>query len=143
MESEGSLHNSKQPTTWTYPEPDKYIHAFTSHFLKFHFNIILPLTSRVWSGSFPQVSPPKPCMHLSCPPYVLHAPPKLFFLIWSSELHFVRSTDHKTLRYVFSLPLCYLVLLRPKYLSQLSILQQAQPLFFMLFGPALSDILYF
>ena len=25
--------------------------------------------------SFPQISPPKPCIHLSCPPYVLHAPP--------------------------------------------------------------------
>ena len=24
--------------------------------------------------SFPQVSPPKPCMHLSSPPFVLHAP---------------------------------------------------------------------
>jgi hypothetical protein len=25
--------------------------------------------------SFPQVSPPKPCIHLSSPAYVLHAPP--------------------------------------------------------------------
>ena len=25
--------------------------------------------------SFPQVSPPNPCTHLSCPPYVLHTPP--------------------------------------------------------------------
>ena len=25
--------------------------------------------------SFPQISPPKPCIHLSSPPYVLHAPP--------------------------------------------------------------------
>jgi hypothetical protein len=24
--------------------------------------------------AFPQVSPPKSCMHLSFPPYVLHAP---------------------------------------------------------------------
>jgi hypothetical protein len=28
---------------------------------------------------FPQVSPPKPCMHLSSSPYVLHAPPISFF----------------------------------------------------------------
>jgi len=32
--------------------------------------------------SFPQVSPPKPCTHLSPPPYALHAPPISFFLIF-------------------------------------------------------------
>ena len=31
--------------------------------------------------STPQVSPPKPCMHLSSPPYMLYT----FFLIWSPE----------------------------------------------------------
>jgi hypothetical protein len=35
--------------------------------------------------SFPQVSPPKSCMHLTSPPYVLHAQPPSFFLIWSPE----------------------------------------------------------
>ena len=33
--------------------------------------------------SFPQVFPPKPCMHLSSAPYMLHAPRISFFLIWS------------------------------------------------------------
>jgi hypothetical protein len=41
--------------------------------------------------SFPQVSPPKPCMHLS--PYALHDPPISFFLIWSPE-YLVRNKDH-------------------------------------------------
>jgi hypothetical protein len=36
--------------------------------------------------SFPQVSPPKLCMHLSSPPYVLHVLPISVFLIWH-ELH--------------------------------------------------------
>ena len=34
--------------------------------------------------SFPQLSPPKPCIRLSSPPYALHAPPT-FFTIVSSE----------------------------------------------------------
>ena len=44
--------------------------------------------------SFPQVSPPKPCKHLSPPPYALHAPPISFFFILSLEQYWVRSTDH-------------------------------------------------
>jgi hypothetical protein len=35
--------------------------------------------------SFPQVSPPKSCIHLPPPSYVLHAPSTSFFLIWSPE----------------------------------------------------------
>ena len=46
---------------------------------------------------FPQVSPTKSCMHLSCllSPHVLHAPPTSFFFISSPEFHLVRSTEHK------------------------------------------------
>ena len=43
-------------------------------------------------GSFLQVSPPKPCMHLYFSPYALHAPP-VSFSIWSPEQYWVRSTD--------------------------------------------------
>ena len=43
--------------------------------------------------SFSQVSPPKPRMHLSCPPHVPHAPPISFFLIWSPEQHLRRTSD--------------------------------------------------
>jgi hypothetical protein len=52
------------------------VHATPSHCLKIHFNIILPSTPGFPKSSlFPQVSPPKSCMHLSFPPYMLHAPP--------------------------------------------------------------------
>ena len=47
--------------------------------LSSHLCLCLP------SGSFPQVSPPKPCIHLSSPPYTLHSLPISFFLIWSLE----------------------------------------------------------
>ena len=69
------------------------VHNHISHFLKIHFNIILPFTPGSPSG-FSHVSPPKPCMHLYSPPYVLHAPPISFVSILSPEQYCVRSTDH-------------------------------------------------
>ena len=43
---------------------------------------------------------------MSLPPYVLHALPNSFFLIWSPKWYLVSSTDHKAPRYVvFSTPL--------------------------------------
>ena len=41
-------------------------------------------------GSFPQVSPPKPCIRLYSSPYVLHDSPTFFFSIWSPEQYWVR-----------------------------------------------------
>jgi len=64
------------------------------------------------SGSFPQISQPKPCIRLSYPPYVLHAKPISFFLITRTilgeyiSLHSLRS---------FSTP-CYLVPIGPNIL---------------------------
>jgi hypothetical protein len=51
-------------------------------------------------ASFPQVSPPKPCMHLFTHPYVLHAPPISFFSIRSPEQYLVKSTNHLAHHYV-------------------------------------------
>jgi hypothetical protein len=54
--------------------------------LKINFNIILwstPMSSKRFF--FPRISPSKPCMHLSCLPYVPHAPPVSFFLSWSPD----------------------------------------------------------
>ena len=53
-----------------------------SDFLKIHFNITLPSMSTSYKWSlYLRSPPPKPCLHLSSPPYVLHAPPTSFFLI--------------------------------------------------------------
>jgi hypothetical protein len=58
--------------------------------------------------SNPQVSPPKPCIHLSYPPYVLHAPFISSFSILSPEQYWVSSTGHKAPHYVvFSAPLLH------------------------------------
>jgi hypothetical protein len=56
--------------------------------------------------SFPQVSPLRPCMHLSSPPYVPHVLPISVFLTSSPEWYLVRSTKHEAPYYVvFSTPL--------------------------------------
>ena len=56
--------------------------------LSSHLRLGLP------NGSFPQVSPPKLCAHLTLLPYVPHAPPISFFSILSPAQYWVRSTDH-------------------------------------------------
>ena len=63
----------------------RFITAFTrappSNLSKIHFNSILPIYAWVFQVvSFPQVSPLKPCMHLSSSPYVPHVLPISVFL---------------------------------------------------------------
>jgi hypothetical protein len=64
---------------------------------QFKYPVPNVLTIYVWvfpMVSFPQVSPPEPCVHLSPPPYALHAPPISFFSIVPPAQYWVRSTDH-------------------------------------------------
>ena len=83
-------------------EPDYFSPPSAPSYFMIHFNIILPFTPRsLQVDSFPQISPPKPCMHLCSPTYVLHAPPISFFSIWSPEQYCVRSTDRDAPRHAF------------------------------------------
>jgi len=50
-------------------------------------SILVSPTNYVW------LSPPRYCMHLSTSPYVLHASPISFFLMWWPK--YLLSTDHK------------------------------------------------
>jgi len=43
--------------------------------------------------SFPQFFPPKPCIRLTSPPYVLHAPPTSIFSIWSPKQYWLSNTE--------------------------------------------------
>jgi len=69
-----------------------------SHFMKIHFSIILPCTLGLPRGLFPSASPPKPCVHFSCLPYLPNAPPISFLLIWSHEWYLISSIEHKAIR---------------------------------------------
>ena len=58
--------------------------------------------------SFPQVSPPKPCIRLTSTPYALHAPPISFFSILSPEQYWVSSTDHSAVQIIQLLIMSFL-----------------------------------
>jgi hypothetical protein len=60
-------------------------HASPSHFLEIHFSIMASMRRSSELFSFPQVSPPKSCMHLASSPYVSHAPHIWSFPAWSPE----------------------------------------------------------
>ena len=91
MQSESSLPHSQQPATCTYPESDQSNPYPPRHFMIYDY---LPI--HAWVSpfvSFPQISPPLTCLHLSSHPYVLHAPPISIFSIWSPEQYLMRNTD--------------------------------------------------
>ena len=74
MEQKSSLQRLQVPVTCPYPESDQFSPCPIS--LPKDPPEYYPLIY-VWVYqvvSFPQVTPPKPRMYLSPPPYVLHAP---------------------------------------------------------------------
>jgi len=73
-----SLPHSQVPATCPILSQLDPVHTPTSHFLKIRPPIY------AWDSqvvSFPQISPPIPCIRLSSPLHMLHAPPISFFSI--------------------------------------------------------------
>ena len=66
------------------------------------------LLLRLPSGFFPRIFPTKLCIHLSCLPYVTHAPLVSSFF-WLSDKYLVRITEIKLLILQSSPVLCYLL----------------------------------
>jgi hypothetical protein len=77
MEPEGSLPQSQLPGTCLYPEPAQSspYHPTSSHFLKFHHNIILPSIPGSPQWYLYLKFPTKTLTRLSLPPSQLHAMP--------------------------------------------------------------------
>ena len=61
------------------------IHSMTPHPTSWRYILILSSPWVFQVASFPQVSPPKPCIYLSSPPYAIHALPISFFSISTPE----------------------------------------------------------
>ena len=78
----GHYRTQKRPPPVFIPSQINPVHVSPSHFSKIHFNITLPPTTR---PCFTSGLPTKTLHALSCPPYMLHAPPIPFFFIWSPE----------------------------------------------------------
>src|SRR5215469_1961435 len=83
MEPESSLPHSQVPAICPYSEPTPSsphnplpLPEDPSYYYPPIYVWVSPVVS------FPQVSPPEPCAHLSPPPYVPHAPPISFFSIF-------------------------------------------------------------
>jgi hypothetical protein len=78
MEPGGSLPHAQEPATGRYPEQDQDVQCTPSHFLKIHFNIILPSTpaSCKWSPSLrpshhnPVCTSPFP-IRATCPAHLI------------------------------------------------------------------------
>ena len=116
--------HSQAPATCPYSQPDKSSPWPPTHLMKMHFNIIFPSRpgSSQWSLSL-MFRHQNPVLKLSCPPYMPHALPISFFLIWSPEYCLMTITGRKASRYVVFFTLCYVFLLRPKYSPQHPIIE--------------------
>ena len=107
MEPESSLPQSQVPATCPYPVPARSSPHPYIQLPEDPSQYYPPIYVWVYQVvSFLKVSPPKPCIRLSSPPYALHAPTISFFSILSPGQYWVRRTDNSAhLQAVSSTPL--------------------------------------
>ena len=130
MEPKSSLPPSQVPVTCPYPEPSRsspYPHMPLPQDPTYYYPPIYAWVSQM--VSFPQVSPLKPCIRHSSPPYALRAPPISFFSILSPEQYWVRSTDQSAPHYAASSTTLLPVPPRHEYSAQQPIFKHPQPAF--------------
>jgi hypothetical protein len=111
------LHNSPPAVrTWARFSPCPHPTSWRS------ILILTPIYAKIFVVvSFLQVFPPKYCMNLYCPLYLLHAPPNSLFFIWSPDWYLVGVQIVKLFFYaVFSIfSLYYIYSLVPLLMSSL------------------------
>jgi hypothetical protein len=95
-------------------------HASSFYFFKTILILSSHLRLGLPSGSYPQVTPPKPCMHLSYLPYKLHDPTISFSQIIFSEEYRAKIFSLCTLLHSH-----YLIPFRPKHLLQHRIIKHS------------------
>ena len=121
MEHVSLLPHSTAPATCPYPKP-KQISPFPQFsYYSLSYNQVFQVVS------FPQFSPPKPCVRLSSLPQVPHACPSHYS--WYDQSNNIRcsSTYHKAPRYAVSST--SLLSLRPKYPPKHPTLKHPHPTF--------------
>jgi hypothetical protein len=74
------------------------VHTTTSYLSKLHFNIVLVFQT----VSFLLAFPPKPCIHCSSPPCMLHAMPIESSLVWTFCLYLLKITSYEAQYVIFS-----------------------------------------
>ena len=98
MEPEGSLQFPPPVLSWASSIQSKPPHPTFPEDPSQYYPLICAWVFQV--VYFLQVSPPKPCICLSSPPYALHAPPISLFSILSPARYWVMSTDLSAPHYV-------------------------------------------
>lgn len=85
---------------------------------KVHFNIMLPYMPRFSKCSLSFSLPHRNTMHFSSPPpYMAHAPPVLYILIWSTNNMYLKSSIYYETVHCSVLPIsCYFLPFRPNVL---------------------------
>ena len=108
---------------------DSSIQSMTpSHFLKICLNIILPSMPGSSTWYVPQVSPPKPYIHLPSPTCAYMPHRSYFSWFYHLNIWWVQVMKHVIMQ-SSKLP-CYLVALRSKHFPQYAILSHPQPMFY-------------